>query len=253
MFRHLPRRLRLLTSLLRAGARHTSFVEDEIIGLDEFVGPGDVCLDIGGEYGLYAWTLASLVGPDGIVHCVEAQPGLASVLARHAQWLGAPNVSIHNLALSDRIGTGHLSQPRRRGLPVHGRTFLADDTSGLGSNVEFHEHRDIEVPVDTLDDFVARLGLARLDFIKADIEGAEARLLAGGRSTLERFRPVLLIELEDRHLERFDTNVADVVRTLADLGYEPHHWEWDTNSSSKPKTGIWRPGIHDRNVLFLPS
>lgn len=262
MSSNLSLRIKTLAALLRAGARHTSFVENEVVGLGELIKPGDVCFDIGGEYGLYTWTFAALTGPTGAVHCVEAQPNLAKALARHARWLGAHNVTIHNLALSNRIGEGHLSQPQRHGLPVHGRTFLADDTSGLGSNVEFAAHHNIDVQVDTLDDFVEHLGLERLDFIKADIEGAEARLLAGGEQTLSRFHPVLLIELEDRHLERFGTDVATIVQWLATLGYQPFHWQWESENTDKyefgeaprkHQTGSWQPGIQDRNVLFMPS
>jgi FkbM family methyltransferase len=240
-------RVSALAALLRTGARHTSFVEDEVLGLPELIEPGAVCLDIGGEYGLYAWSLASLVGRDGAVHCVEPQPGLSSALKRHAWYLGARNVTVHKLALSDHAGAGHLLQPRRTGLPVHGRTFLSDGTNGLGSNDEFASHRDITVTVDTLDSFVDTLGLDRLDFIKADIEGAEARLLAGGEQTLRRLKPTLLLELEDRHLDRFDTTVEAIVEWLAGVGYAPFHWEPATSAGGD---GSWQPGVLDRNVLF---
>ena len=240
MPRRLSRRSAALARALRWGARRAPFVEDEVLGLDRLVGPGAVCLDVGAEFGLYTWSLADLVGPTGAVHAVEPQPELGRLL-RFGRWLfGAPNVTIHHLALGDEPGTGHLSQPSRGPVRVHGRTFLADGTSGLGSNTEFSRHRSIDVRVDTLDGLVGRLGLTRIDLIKADVEGAEGRLLAGGEGTLRRFRPSLLVELEDRHLDRFDTSSDQVVERLTDLGYEPSHWADDE----------WRPGIVGRNVLF---
>lgn len=237
---HTSRRLSALAAALRAGARRAPFVEDEVLGLDGLVGPGAVCVDVGAEFGLYTWSLADLVGPAGAVHAVEPQPDLGRWL-RLGRWLvAARNVTIHRVALGDEPGAGHLSQPSRGVVRVHGRTFLADGTLGLGSNAEFSRHRSIDVRVDTLDGLVDRLGLPRLDLIKADVEGAEDRLLAGGEATLRRFRPHLLLELEDRHLERFDTSVDAVVRRLQDVGYAPSHWEHDD----------WRPGIAGRNVLF---
>jgi len=234
------RRLSALATTLRFGARRAPFVEDEVLGLGELVGPGAVCVDVGAEYGLYTWSLADLVGASGAIHAVEPQPDLGRLLG-FGRWLvGAHNVAIHRVALGDEPGDGHLSQPSRGVLRVHGRTFLADGTLGLGSNAEFHRHRSIDVQVETLDSLVERLGLRRLDLVKADVEGAEARLLAGGSQTLDRFRPHLLLELEDRHLERFDTSADAVVERLKDLGYTPSHWEHDD----------WRPGIVGRNVLF---
>ena len=45
------------------------------------------------------------------------------------------------------------------------------------------------VALTTLDTVVAALGLDRVDFIKADIEGWELRLLHCSTQTLRRFRP----------------------------------------------------------------
>ncbi len=235
-----PLRLAALARTLDVASRHAWFVEAEVGGLRQLVGPGGVCLDVGAEYGLYTWSLASLVGPAGAVHAVEPQPDLGRLLAFGRRLVGARNVTIHHLALSARPGEGHLSQPSLGPLRIHGRTFLADGTSGLGSNAEFRRHRTIAAVVDTLDALAHRLGLARLDLIKADVEGAEGRLLDGGQETLERLRPSLLLELEDRHLSRFDTSVSRIVGGLRDLGYRPAHWAG----------GRWRPGIAGRNVLF---
>lgn len=237
---HRPRRLAAAAATLRVAARHAWFVESEVTGLADLVGPGSVCLDVGAEYGLYTWSLAALVGPSGAVHAIEPQPDLARLLGLGRRVYGARNVTIHRVALADEPGRGHLSQPSRGVVRIHGRTFLADRTSGLGSNAEFHRHRTIVAAVDTLDAFADRLALTRLDFLKADVEGAEGRLLAGGVETLRRLHPTLLLELEDRHLDRFRTSAAEIVAHLAEYGYRPSHWAG----------GSWRPGVAGRNVLF---
>ncbi|MDL5154843.1 FkbM family methyltransferase [Actinomycetospora termitidis] len=226
-------------------APHAWFLEDEVGGLAPFVGPGAVCVDVGAEYGLYTWTLAGLVGPTGHVHAVEPQPAPATLIGAVRRLLRAGHVTVHRLALGAQGGAGVLSLPRRRLLPVHGRAFLTTGAVGLGSNAEFAHHEDVPVEVGTLDELVADLALDRLDLVKVDIEGAEAGLLAGAHKTLESFRPVLMLELEDRHLARFDTSVAEVVDDLAGRGYAP--WTW---------RGRWLPRHTDdrrRNVLFLPT
>jgi hypothetical protein len=55
----------LTYSVLRALSRRFSFGEDEIDGLHQVVREGDVCLDIGAEYGLYTYALAGAAGPRG--------------------------------------------------------------------------------------------------------------------------------------------------------------------------------------------
>ena len=235
-----------LSRVLRAAAPHTWFLEDEVAGLAGHVRPGAVCLDVGAEYGLYTWTLAGLVGPTGHVHAVEPQPGPSAFVERTRRLLRAGNVSVHRTAVGATAGGGVLALPRRRLLPVHGRAFLTTGASGLGSNAEFGHHDDVPVAVTTVDALVAELALERLDLVKVDIEGAEARLLQGARATLAAFRPVLMLELEDRHLARFDTTVAQVVTDLGTAGYVAA--TWDRALGWTPQ----RPDDGRRNVLFVP-
>ncbi|HEY2223611.1 FkbM family methyltransferase [Actinomycetospora sp.] len=237
----------LLSRALRTAAPHAWFLEDEVAGLAALVGPGAVCLDVGAEYGLYTWTLAGLAGRSGHVHAVEPQPGPSAFVDTVRRLLRARTVTVHRTALGAAAGGGVLSLPRRRLLPVHGRAFLTTGASGLGSNAEFDHHEDVPVAVTTLDDLVSDLGLSRLDLVKADIEGAEALLLAGAHATLATLRPILMLELEDRHLARFGASVAEIVAGLGTAGYTARTWDAERGWVSR------RPDDDRRNVLFVPE
>ncbi len=50
-----------------------------------------------------------------------------------------------------------------------------------------------EIQVITLDEFIEETQLKKLDFIKADIEGAERLMLEGAKNTLKKFKPKLAI------------------------------------------------------------
>jgi hypothetical protein len=81
------------------------------------------------------------------------------------------------------------------------------------------------VALTTIDGVVKTLDLDRLDFIKADIEGWELRLLHGAESTLGRFRPRLLLELSGMALARAGDRLADAFAFLAARGYRAFRME----------------------------
>ncbi|MGK4583845.1 FkbM family methyltransferase [Kitasatospora sp. HPMI-4] len=215
---------------LRWAAERWPFVEEEVAGLRPLVRPGAVCLDIGAEYGLYTWSLSALAGPGGQVHSIEPLPGPARWLAATATLLGCDNVTVHRTALGERPQNGVMSLPRRRLLPVHGRAYLTEGTSGPGPNSEFPAATSVPTPVQTVDGLCRRLRLRRVDFVKADVEGAEAAVLSGAGDTLLRHRPALLLEIEDRHLAKYGLDSGDLVHRLTDLGYAMYrreHGSWE--------------------------
>ncbi|QHC18461.1 FkbM family methyltransferase [Streptomyces sp. GF20] len=223
------RRTAAVAASLGWGARRLPFVEDEVEGLDAWVRPGAACLDIGAEYGLYTWMLSALAGPTGQVHSVEPLPGPSGWLRTTARLLGARNVTVHRTAIGDRTGHGTLSLPVRRGLPVHGRAYLVEGSRGPGPNAEFRRARSVRTPVRTLDQLVRDIGLEKLSFVKADVEGAELAVLRGGSATLRRHRPTLLLEIERRHLTKYGGDPAEVLSHLGSYGYRAHrrqHGRW---------------------------
>ena len=163
--------------------------------------------------------------PAGTVHSIEplvfAHPTW-SLLLRPRE---GPNVVRHSAALGTEQGRNVMSVPVRHGSPVTGRSFLTSGSTGLGSNEEFTDHLEVLVKTDTLDHFVQANGIARVDFVKADVEGAELRVLEGGKDTIDRFKPALLIEIEERHVERFGYHARDVVDFLFDRGYRMSTWQ----------------------------
>ncbi|HEX7306335.1 FkbM family methyltransferase [Lentzea sp.] len=230
---------------LQALARLTPYAEAELLGLRKVVKPGDVCVDVGAALGLYTVTLSRLVGPHGTVHSVEplvfAHPTLSYLLRPRE----GRNIRRHSVALgTEESGREVMSVPVRHGNPVTGRSFLTAGADGLGSNEEFDQHLDVVVRTDTLDHFVEENGIGRLDFVKADVEGAELRVLEGAKGTIERLKPAFLLEIEERHVTRFGYHAKDVADFLTERGYRMSTWhggEW------KPTRAI---GDEVRNYLF---
>ena len=57
-----------------------------------------------------------------------------------------------------------------------------------------------------------------MDFIKVDIEGYEYEFLKGARETISRFKPLMLMEVEQHRLAKFGVQASDVFRFLAEFG-----------------------------------
>ena len=133
--------------------------------------PDWVVFDVGANVGIYA-ILLSRLAPRGHIHAFEPTE-TASLLRRNLDFHQARNVSVHPLAVGAR--TGAFEEPIYR---IWGQA---------------PETRSYDFV--TLDDFVARAGVDRLDCIKIDVDGFDLDVLKGSARTLERFDPWVVVEL----------------------------------------------------------
>jgi FkbM family methyltransferase len=185
-----------------------------------------VVFDIGANIGTFSLALSRWVAPGGAVHAFEPVPSAYSRLQDNVARNGLTNVHLNQLALSDERGTAAIFVPEQTysgaiynpGMS----TMFAADTPGF---------RKEEIETSTIDDYVAAHDVKRIDAMKLDIEGAELRALKGGVAAIERFRPVLVMEVNAKALSRAGTSVDELKEWLSELGYE---------------FGIIEPGGHAR-------
>ncbi len=240
------RRTAITAGAVMLVAKTTRLIEPELIGLRDLVKPGSVCIDIGAAAGMYTVLLSRLAGPTGQVHSVEP------VTFAHSNWtklLGSrssENVKHHVTALGAEPGRGMMSVPVGKHGPVTGRSFLEFKTNGVGSNAEFAGQMEVAVDVQTLDGLCEDAGIKRLDFVKIDVEGAELHILEGGQRTIETLRPAMLIEIEARHLSRYEYSPEQISGWLLDRGYTMHTWQHGWQPVAQVSTAA-------RNYLFLPA
>jgi FkbM family methyltransferase len=186
---------------------------DELTFHTRLLRPGTI-LDIGAHDGLLALPLARLPG----CRLLAFEP-LPSAFARlEAAFRVAdggipPHVTLYRQALGERSGTITLSVPVLDGVVQEQWASAAKDFAAHAS-VTVERHEVAVVPLDSLT-------LADLTHVKLDAEGHEYEVLAGGRETLRRCRPVLSLEVEERH--RPGSTWA-VPAFLDGLGYETCFW-----------------------------
>lgn len=168
--------------------------------------PGSTVLDVGANIGFYTLESAAAVGATGRVLSIEAAPTHLTALNHNVAMNKLQNVSVIGCAVGDAPGRAVLTRPRGDNLGMF----------TLGA-VEGDEGYDVEIS--TIDALLDAQGIQSLDLVKMDIEGSEFRALRGAARTLERFRPAILIELNDVALRRCGSSPQAVNALLREIGY----------------------------------
>ena len=142
--------------------------------------PGDVALDIGANIGYMTSIFAARVGLAGTVIACEPHPGLFKRLSSNVEtWMktssALPAIRPMEVALSDHSGKAQLSVPPEFDVNM-GTAGLVED--GGGNSIEV-----TAVQLDKLIPAGSSVGVAKID-----VEGHEARVLAGGQQTLSNQR-----------------------------------------------------------------
>lgn len=153
-------------------------------------------LDIGANIGIYSLYFSRVFDN---VHAFEP----VSEITRHLESANISNLTIHNVAVSALAGELELNIPIIRGRSRPALASLEDRDGPVASR---------RVPVVTIDS----LGFEHVDLIKVDVEGHELSVIEGARDTLSRCRPIILIEIEQRHIDR---PIVDVFQRIQQLGF----------------------------------
>lgn len=163
--------------LIRSGQFRSD--EPEFDRIAEWLSPGDWVVDVGANIGNYTIAFSGLVGSCGRVIALEPVPLTFGLLTQHARLSKARNVTLLNLAASDRTHVVTMQVP----LFDSGLKNIYQARIGDGGDQPV-----LAVPLDALA-LNERVGL-----IKIDVEGHELRVLRGAMALIERDRPVLIIE-----------------------------------------------------------
>lgn len=154
---------------------------------------GDVFFDIGAGDGVYS-KLAKKKG--AIVHAFEPQDKIP-----------VEGVTWNQLALDKESGIGKLYLNK------------SDQLTGLGNTKRGKIIGEKMVYKTTLDEYVEKAKIEKLDFIKLDVEGFEGRVLEGGKKTLSKFEPIILCELSRKNYKGLGYEIEDVKDYLYNKGF----------------------------------
>lgn len=133
-------------------------------------------IDCGANLGIFSAYAAK--DSNNIVYAFEPIKQSRDILEKTASLYN--NILVNEEALSDYIGTVTMTESDNLG-----QNKIINDGSSINNTTS--------VACTTLDEFVRYNNLPRVDFIKADIEGAERNMLLGARAILRQYGPQLAI------------------------------------------------------------
>ncbi len=141
---------------------------------------GDYVIDGGACWGDTAIYFANKVGDKGKVFSFEFIKENVNIIEK--------NLSL-NPILSDRITIVEN--------PLWDKTDIVLNFESKGPSSSFLQDSisNLQFKTITIDDFVTKNNIPKIDFIKMDIEGAEMYALKGAEQTIRKFKPVLAISI----------------------------------------------------------
>jgi len=178
--------------------------EPEVALLPDLCRRDAISLDVGANKGLYSY---HMLPHSKAVIAFEPLPQMQKRLTTHF----GDRITLHGVALSDHEGISQIRLPQ--GNPSWA-TIESHNTLSLAQVPTV----SIAIQTRTLDGY----HLDNIGFIKIDVEGHEEGVLQGGKETIRRNRPVVLVEVEERH------NAGSIERVrqfLEGLGYQGFFFE----------------------------
>jgi len=166
-----------------------------------------IVLDIGAHIG-YFTLVAAKIAKNGRVYAFEpvakvfqrlqkniAENNLSNAITVHAAVGEAGNDSLIYISNEDNMGMSSLRPP--------------ENFSGFTQ----------PITVMSIDEWIKKTGIDKVDVIKLDVEGSELFALQGMKQTLTNLKPVMIVEINAATLAYFDLTPGEVVHFVLDLGY----------------------------------
>lgn len=162
--------------------------------------PGDVVVDAGAMIGCYSRGFKDAVGETGSVISFEPNPESYGCLIHNC-----PDVLCFNSGLSDR------------------HEWLARWTTDNVGKTHFVTPEEAEKTYvfEPLDNYCFD-PMDKLNLIKIDVEGMEPKVILGAKKTIERFRPIIFMEINHKALNRYGFHYTSAINPLLEMGYKPH-------------------------------
>ena len=187
-----------------------------------------VCLDIGANIGYWSKFLSEKLK---VKHVYSFEPDPQSFKILKNNMKTANNCTCFNFGISSSVKEIKL--------------FIDPHHSGDNRPIETKGRQAISIQGISVDHFVDINNLKDLDFIKIDIQGGEYEALKGSRKTINKFKPNLLIEID----QKLSPNL---VRFMKELFQKEKYRLMIVKDSRKEDFNFEQLEKYEGNIFALP-
>jgi FkbM family methyltransferase len=166
-------------------------------------------VDVGANAGFYSLSLA-ILNPEVKTISIEPNAEVAVILAK--------NIEINNLDKRITIVNSAVGSNVEES-----RTLFIPKITGTGggslNNLHPEEGKPFtrEIKVDTLDNLISNV--EPIDLMKIDVEGFEFEVIKGSENLIEKWHPIIFVELLRKWMAPFSSHPQDVVEFLTSRDY----------------------------------
>ncbi len=180
----------------------------------DLLAPGDIAFDIGANVGLFALQMAKQVGQGGKVYAfeptsyamdrarssIELNPAFGQIITLVQAYMNADG---RVLSQTGFHASWDLKRTPCSTHPDHGGRLKRADGAAA----------------DTVDGFIKRNTIGRVDLIKIDVDGFELEVLQGAAESVRRFRPAIICEICPRSFREYGYGLAEFISAIRFIGY----------------------------------
>ena len=203
--------------------------------------PGQTFIDVGSNIGWHALVAAKTIGSNGKLWCFEPSPKMFAILETNMEVNGFGNASCFQCGIGKKKEEVSF--------------YLNDDVNKGESSalIQMEDAEEITIKVLPLDDIAEQQNIVP-DMIKIDVEGMEELVLIGAKKTIEKHRPILILECASEIDEE-----KQYRKILIDYLMEMNDYNWFKSKNGKERINGLLPiksredfPLHD-NVYGIPK
>jgi FkbM family methyltransferase len=198
--------------ILRTILKEKTYEQDLAMLVRQNIDPNMDVIDVGANFGLYTILCSKLISQNKRVLAIEPDPEAIEYLSKNVANNNCSNVIIYKGIAIEK------SQSRQLSI-IPGMSEYSSVGSISHKAVDGVRSTVVTVPGETIDGLVERYKLSP-GLIKMDIEGGEYSALMGAIATLQKYKPVILLEVSNDLLQAQGSSSKSIEMLLLKNNYK---------------------------------